>query len=101
MEIEILSERKNPLLNRKEIKFRVNYDGATPKREEVRKKLIASLNSNERLTILNGIKSEFGRHSALGYVKVYTDEESMRVEPLHRIRKNFEPKVEPKEKKKQ
>lgn len=92
MEIEILSERENPLLNRREIKFRANYEGATPKIEEVRKKLIIALNSNEKLTVLDGIKSEFGRNSALGYVKVYTDEKGMKVEPLHRIKKNFEPK---------
>ncbi len=92
MKIEIVNERKNPLLNRREIRFRAYYEGATPRLIDVRKKLISTLKSDDKLTILNSIKSEFGRHAAVGYVKVYANEDSMTVEPKHRIKKNFEVK---------
>lgn len=57
MEIEILNEKENPLLNRKEIKFRILYEGATPSIKEVRKKLISVLNSKDKLTIVDSIRS--------------------------------------------
>ncbi|RLI90543.1 MAG: 30S ribosomal protein S24e [Candidatus Altiarchaeales archaeon] len=94
MKIEIISERENPLLNRREIRFRVSYEGATPRATEIRKRLISTLKSEDRLTILDGIKPEFGRRIASGYVKIYADEESMMIEPEHRIKKNLEGKEE-------
>lgn len=89
MEIEILNEKENPLLDRKEIKFRILYEGATPSIKEVRKKLISVLNSKDKLTVVDSIRSTFGGRVAGGYAKVYKDEESMKVEPKHRIKKNF------------
>ncbi|OYT40338.1 MAG: 30S ribosomal protein S24e [Candidatus Altiarchaeales archaeon ex4484_43] len=94
MKIEIINERKNPLLNRREIRFRVSYEGATPRATEIRKRLISTLKSEDKLTILDGINPEFGRQIASGYVKVYADEESMAIEPEHRIKKNLEAKEE-------
>jgi small subunit ribosomal protein S24e len=94
MKIEVLDERKNPLLNRREIRFKVHYEGVTPRLTEIRKNLVSTLKSEDKLTILNGIKSEFGGQVAVGYVKVYDDEEGMMVEPKHRIKKNFEVKEE-------
>ena len=96
MKIEILSEMENPLLDRREIEFRVRYDKATPPIKAVRSKLVALLSSDEKLTIVNHIKPEFGKTSALGYAKVYKDEKAMKIEPAHRIKKNFE-KVESEE----
>lgn len=89
MKIEILNEKENSLLNRKEIKFRILYEGATPSIKEVREKLIPVLNSEDNLTIVDSIVSTFGGRIAGGYAKVYKDKEGMKVEPKHRIKKNF------------
>jgi len=88
MKIQILKEKENKLLNRKEIDFKVAYDGATPRIGEVRKELIAQLHSKENLTIIDSIKSGFGAKSAKGYAKVYKDEEGLKIEPKHRMKKN-------------
>lgn len=98
MEIEILNERENPLLKRKEIRFNVIYEGAVPSLKEVRGKLLSVLNSNDKLTIVDGIKPKFGRTVAKGYAKIYLDENGMKAEPKHRLKKNFEEK-KPKEEK--
>ncbi len=114
MEIEILNERENPLLKRKEVRFNVIYEGAVPSLKEVRGKLLSvlirdqgsrssednvlGLNSNEKLTVVDGIKPKFGRTVAKGYVKIYLDENGMKAEPKHRLKKNFEEK-KPKEEK--
>jgi len=92
MKIEILEERENPLLNRKEVRFRVEYKGKTPAFGEMRNEFIKSVNSDKKLTIVDSVNSEFGSQSVLGYAKVYKDEESMNVEPEYRVKKNLEGK---------
>lgn len=97
MKIQVLKEKENKLLNRKEIDFKVAYDGATPKIGDVRKELISALHSKENLTVIDRIKSGFGAKSAAGYAKVYKDEDSVKIEPKHRLKKNGLIKEEPKE----
>lgn len=88
MEIEILSEKENPLLERKEINFRVSYEKTTPNINEVRSKLIEVLKSDKNLTVVDTINQEFGRRSAQGYVKVYSNKKAAEVEPKHKMKKN-------------
>jgi len=97
MKIEILKEKENKLLNRKEINFRVAYDGAVPKIGDVRKELTAALHSKENLTVIDSLKPGFGTKSATGHAKVYKDEEDLKIEPRHRLKKNSLIKEEPKE----
>ncbi len=92
MRIKILSERENPLLERKEVKFEVSFDGGIKSMGEIRKEVISTLKSKEELTILNGLKTRFGEKGAEGYVKVYKDKKALEVEPEFRLRKNFEGK---------
>jgi len=93
MDVEILNERENPLLGRREVKFRVKYPGVgVPNRQDVRGRLVAFLNSSKELTVLDYLKPEYGRHSALGYVKVYENPDAMKVEAEYKIKRNFEVK---------
>ncbi|WP_292460522.1 30S ribosomal protein S24e [Methanothermococcus sp.] len=77
MEIEIISDRVNPLLNRREVKFIVKYEGATPSIKDVKMKLIAMLNANKDMVVINSLNQEFGKMESTGYVKVYNDEKMM------------------------
>jgi ribosomal protein S24E len=61
----------------------------------VRSKLVALLNSSKDLTDLDYLKPEYGRHSALGYVKVYENSSAMKVECEHKVKRNFEVKMSP------
>ncbi|PKP53209.1 MAG: 30S ribosomal protein S24e [Candidatus Altiarchaeales archaeon HGW-Altiarchaeales-3] len=88
MEIEILSEKENPLLKRKEINFRAIYKGATPNINELRTKLIQVLKSDASLTVVDTLKSEFGRTAAKGYAKIYENSDALSIEPEHIIKKN-------------
>jgi small subunit ribosomal protein S24e len=93
MDVEILSQRENPLLQRKEVKFRVGYAGAgSPGRHEVRNKLIAMLDAKKELTILDYLKPEYGRQASVGYVKIYENDSALKVEPKHQLKRNFEVK---------
>ena len=89
MEIEIIEERENPLLERRELTVKVTHDAATPPRDAVREKLIALLNAGKDTVILGSLKSKFGARESIAAVKVYkTKERALQVEPRHLLEKN-------------
>ncbi|MDP6459546.1 MAG: hypothetical protein QF829_01985, partial [Candidatus Hydrothermarchaeota archaeon] len=90
MKIEIIEERENHLLNRRELSFKVRHDAATPSRQEVRKKLIALLNAKKETVILDSFTSRYGLRESIGIVRVYKSEDRAReVESRFLIDKNF------------
>jgi small subunit ribosomal protein S24e len=85
MEIEILEEKQNPLIDRTEVKFRLQHFGeSTPNRLEVKKKIAAMQGSDEKLTIIRKIKSFFGSTESIGSAYVYGNAEDLQFyEPFH------------------
>lgn len=101
MNIDIIEDKENRLLNRREIKFRVNHDGPTPSREDARKELVSFLKTKPELLIIERMNSEFGKRETLGYAKLYETEERVKeVEHQHIFLRNF-PSAESKEEVKQ
>lgn len=89
MDIKVISEKKNPLFNRREITFRVFHEEATPSRKSVVDKLAATLNSKQGLVIVDSLKTEFGKRETVGYAKIYeTAERAKEVERDHIIERN-------------
>lgn len=84
-EIEILEEKKNPLINRTEIKFKVDhFKTGTPNRLELKKKIAALKKANEKLTIIRKIKTHFGSSYDIGQVNIYEDPTELKFyEPFH------------------
>ena len=83
--MEIIDRKENPLLNRVEIEFRWNHDGAaTPSREEMLN-AVASVEpgSNRDLIVIKDVNTRFGMGSTTGLGLVYADKESMKVEPTY------------------
>ncbi|MFH1403201.1 MAG: 30S ribosomal protein S24e [Candidatus Altiarchaeota archaeon] len=91
MDVEIIEDKVNPLMGRREVKFILKYEGATPKRPEARKKIVSVLKSDDSLTVLDKLDPSFGTMKASGYVKVYDSQEAMKIEPEYRLKKNFPP----------
>lgn len=90
MEVEITEERDNPVLHRKEVSFRVSHKGATPKREEVRKKLTGKLSADKEAFVLKRLVTSFGSGESKGIVHLYESREHMLgTEPRHVLRRNF------------
>jgi small subunit ribosomal protein S24e len=97
MEIDIIEEKENPLLGRKELKVKVTHDGPVPGRDQIRKKIEALLNAKKNTVIVDTIKPSFGAGESLGLVKVYKSEEQARsIEPAYILEKN-KPVEEPME----
>lgn len=92
MEITIKSDKQNKILNRRELDFVVKYEGPTPSRTDVRKKLCALLNTEINLTLIQSMHSEYGVSEASGYAKIYDSEERMKtVEAKHVLERNTVP----------
>ncbi|MFX0042706.1 MAG: 30S ribosomal protein S24e [Candidatus Hodarchaeota archaeon] len=83
--IEILEEKKNPLIDRVEIKFRVDHFAAgTPNRLDVKKKIATMKKSNKNLTIVRELKTHFGESYAIGKVNIYDNAKELQYfEPFH------------------
>ncbi|MBY9020725.1 MAG: 30S ribosomal protein S24e [Candidatus Lokiarchaeota archaeon] len=83
--IEILEEKKNPVIDRTEVKFRIDHlDESTPNRLEVKKKIAAMKNANEKYTIIRKIQTQFGNSYDIGLANIYQESEELQFfEPFH------------------
>ncbi|NVM16133.1 MAG: 30S ribosomal protein S24e [Candidatus Lokiarchaeota archaeon] len=83
--IEILEEKKNPIIDRTEVKFRIDhFDASTPNRLEVKKKIAAIKNANEKFTIIRKIQTHFGGAYDVGLANIYEEAKELQFyEPFH------------------
>jgi small subunit ribosomal protein S24e len=79
MEITITEDKRNELLKRREIRFRVAYEGPTPSRQQVLDKLTALLNLAANLTVIDTLSTRFGKTELMGMARVY-DAEDMKTQ---------------------
>ena len=73
MDIEITNEKENHLLDRKEITFNILHTDATPSRSVVKNKIVALLNSQYELVIIDKLATQYGTQNTIGYAKIYSD----------------------------
>jgi len=75
MDFEITSDKRNELLSRREVRFTLRYDGATPSRMQIIGKICALLNVKDQQVVLDSLKSRFGRMELTGEARIYDSEE--------------------------
>ncbi len=89
MDIQVISEKNNPILKRREISFKVIHDEATPSRKSIVERLAATQNTKVGLVYVDGLKTEFGKRETIGYAKIYeTEERAKQIERAHIIERN-------------
>jgi small subunit ribosomal protein S24e len=90
--IEIIEEKKNPLIERTEITFRIDHFGkGTPNRLEVKKKIAAMQAGNEKLTIIRKLDTQFGASHIVGKAYIYQDAKELQFyTPFHIQVRNLE-----------
>lgn len=93
MKIEIVSEKENQPLGRKEIAFQIDHAGAsTPSRADIRSKIVAQFNADSSSVAISKLDTHFGIGITRGSAHIYTDPEQMkRIELDHMVKRN-EPK---------
>ncbi|VVB69435.1 30S ribosomal protein S24e [uncultured archaeon] len=97
MDIQVIEENSNPMLNRREVIFKVIHDEATPTRKSVVERLAATMNSKPGLVFVDSLRTEFGKRETIGYAKIYeTAERAKQVERPHIVERNTFVKAEEK-----
>ncbi len=77
MEIQIIKDKTNPILKRREISLKVK-DKVTPGRVEVKSKLAAMLNSKSELIVIERLGTVYGKQELAGTACIYQTEERLK-----------------------
>lgn len=90
MEIEIISKKENPLLDRVELEVMAHHAGEpTPKREEIRDQVASAMKAEKDTVLVDHMESTFGKGMTRGYVKVYkTKQAALAIERQPIIKRN-------------
>ena len=89
MDIQVIEEKNNTILNRRELIFKAIHEEATPSRKSVVERLAATQNSKVGLVYVDNLKTEFGKRETIGYAKIYeTAERAKEIERAHIIERN-------------
>ncbi len=100
MKIDIITERQNPMLKRKEVQFRVDHaeTGSTPLRLEIRKAVASALKAGIDVVFIRKFETKTGTSTAFGVANVYDSvEQAKLIEPEYIIKRNIPPAEKPKE----
>jgi small subunit ribosomal protein S24e len=89
-ELKIESMKDNPLLKRKEIRYRISFENsATPSRDTIKELIARNTGANKELVVVDRNTQESGKHEVIGYSKIYADKESaMLYEPDYELFRN-------------
>jgi small subunit ribosomal protein S24e len=104
MQVEIASEKENPLLKRKEVRFKVEHSetGCTPPRLEIRKAIAATLKIGTDRVFVKRFKTKTGTHTAIGDAHIYDSiEQAKLIEPEYVVKRNIPPEKPKEEEKKE
>jgi small subunit ribosomal protein S24e len=89
MDIEVVSEEENPMLHRRDVRFEVVHDEASPSRLSVRDSLAAKLNKDAEEVVVHSVDTKYGMRKSMGYAKVYdSPEDAADVEQEYMLERN-------------
>ncbi|MCK5474065.1 MAG: hypothetical protein KAI53_01550 [Candidatus Aenigmarchaeota archaeon] len=71
MEIDITNDRKNPLMERRDIQFFISHEGITPSKKELEKEIAEKLKAKETHVVVTHVYQGAGRWDVKGIAKVY------------------------------
>jgi small subunit ribosomal protein S24e len=77
MEVQIIKDKTNPILKRREISLKIK-DKVTPSRIEVKSKLAALLNSKPELIVIECLGTAYGKQELTGTACIYQTEERLK-----------------------
>ena len=77
------------MLHRRDVRFQVVHDEASPSRLSVRDSLAAKLNKDAEEVVVHSIDTKYGMRKSMGYAKVYdTPEAAADVEQEYMLDRN-------------
>jgi small subunit ribosomal protein S24e len=96
MDIKINEQKENPLLKRKEVRFRVGFSGPTPSRKEVKESLCSKLGTDGSLVVIDVLEQGYGSQELKGYAKIYMDKDAIGIESKYKLERDAGVKKEKK-----
>ena len=90
MKIEIISQKRNNLLGREEVTFKISHEGeGTPPRLKVREAMANTLGVDLERVYIRRLETKTGTMVTLGEANIYDSaENALKVEPKHIILRN-------------
>ena len=76
--MEIIEQKEDKLLHRKEVLLKVDFEKNTPSKDEINKELVNILKVSSDIIKLDVIKQRFGERNADIIAYVYKDKESLK-----------------------
>lgn len=76
--MQILHQKEEKLLQRKEVKFKVNFEKVTPNKENLKKQISEHLKINPELVKIEKAAQTYGERSAEVTALIYSDKEFMK-----------------------
>lgn len=77
MKLNIVSEKENQVLKRKELEVKIIQEASTPSRESLKKQLSKDLNIPEERISIQRINQPFGKKDSTAEVRVYSTKEEL------------------------
>ena len=84
MEIEIISKKENPLLEREEYKLEVSTK-TTPKFEEIKKEVANKIGADIESTIIRKIETQYGTPNIIVLANVYKNKDIIKKVELKKV----------------
>jgi small subunit ribosomal protein S24e len=89
MDIDIVDETENPMLHRRDVRFELTHEDATPERLSVRDSLAAKLNKDSKEVVVRELDTKFGMRTTLGTARVYeSPDHAQEIEQEHMLERN-------------
>ncbi len=97
MKLEVVSQKKNPLMEREEVLMRIHHaDQRTPSRHEVAKAAASHLKTSESLIIVDRIITMQGQTMSQAKILAYEKSESIPAYMLEKMKKRTKGEAEEK-----
>jgi ribosomal protein S24E len=90
MKIEIISQKKNPLMGREDVQARINHDGQrTPSRQEILKEIAHALKTNENHIIIDRIFTVQGQAVSNAKIMAYERKEDVPAYKMDKMKRRM------------
>lgn len=88
--INIIESKVNPLVGRREVHFKVDHQGGTPNRIELKKQIAALETADENLVFIKKIQTSYGNRYVDCNANIYENTETAKkFEPKYMIIRNM------------
>ena len=88
MELVLQKEMDMPLLERKRFTFNLVFEGATPKKDDVKKQVASQLKVHDDIVVLKHVFQRYGSKTAKVIAHVYKSAEMLKkFEPKKKVKK--------------